>query len=215
MESDNFPCGWRRSVSLKRRRVLNNWHGYQPENSSYNFVPVKTWRHMGLLHGTSHVHEHFLPTTPHICPSITLSTNPLSKHPETRRSPPPLLALTSRMKHEFYWTRSLSQDLPSAINEWLPRIRGCAFIYREHIMKPRAMLRASLNPLRPHTSRSLTEAPTPTTKISFGSRSIQNSPSQGTPKYSPQILRARARVCVCVCARARADRWCHWNFSLT
>jgi hypothetical protein len=44
-ESDLFPWGWRRSVSLKRRRFLDNWHGYQPENSSYNFVAVKAWRH--------------------------------------------------------------------------------------------------------------------------------------------------------------------------
>jgi hypothetical protein len=40
--------GWRRNVSLKRRRFLNNWHGCQPEKSSYNFVAVKAWRHIFL-----------------------------------------------------------------------------------------------------------------------------------------------------------------------
>jgi hypothetical protein len=30
-KSDHFPWGWRGSVSLKRRKFLNNWLGYQPE----------------------------------------------------------------------------------------------------------------------------------------------------------------------------------------
>jgi hypothetical protein len=47
-ERDLFPWGWRLSVSLKRRRFLNNWHGYQPEKSSYSFVAVKAWRHITM-----------------------------------------------------------------------------------------------------------------------------------------------------------------------
>jgi hypothetical protein len=37
-ESDLFTWGWRRSLSPKRRRFLNNWHGYQPEKISYNLT---------------------------------------------------------------------------------------------------------------------------------------------------------------------------------
>jgi hypothetical protein len=45
-ESDlAFSWGWRLSVSPKRRRFLNNWHGYQPENSSYKRVHLTDVTH--------------------------------------------------------------------------------------------------------------------------------------------------------------------------
>jgi hypothetical protein len=37
-------------VSLKRRRrILSNLHGYQPEKISYNSVAVKAWRHIKVV----------------------------------------------------------------------------------------------------------------------------------------------------------------------
>jgi hypothetical protein len=59
-ERDHFPWEWRWCVPLKRRRFLNNWHGYQPERSSYNFVAVKAWRRIYIdgWRARAHTHTH-------------------------------------------------------------------------------------------------------------------------------------------------------------
>ena len=85
----------------------------------------------------------------------------LSKHPETCRSIFTTSAHTFRSKHKSDRPRSFSKDLRGAIKERRARKRGSTAIYREYIIKPRAMLRGSLNPLCSHTSRSLVKSSYP------------------------------------------------------
>jgi hypothetical protein len=40
------PWRWRLSGSLKHRRFLYIWHGYQPVKILYNSVAMKAWRHI-------------------------------------------------------------------------------------------------------------------------------------------------------------------------